>query len=160
MTGSSAHMPPPHSSKVPRTLPSVSTVSRATAARAAAIAATQRSSNHYFQRPDAPHLEYDPAATSMSGYRAQVDAGKRAGSWTGNVALTASSPGYEINDLGFQTSTDRIVLDPNVTYEHNKPGRLLRRWSVRAGPDNVWTYGWELVRRQSYLTMQAQLANY
>jgi hypothetical protein len=52
------------------------------------------------------------------------------------------------------------VLDPNLTYEHNKPGRLLRRWSVRAGPDNVWTYGWELVRRQSYLTMQAQLRNY
>ena len=96
----------------------------------------------------------------MSGYRAQVDGGKRAGRWTGNVALTASSPGYEINDLGFQTSTDRIVLDPNVTYEHNTPSRLLRRWSVRAGPDNVWTYGWELVRRQSYLTMQAQLANY
>jgi hypothetical protein len=127
---------------------------------AAAIAATQRSSNHYFQRPDAPHLEYDATATSMSGYRAQVDAGKRAGSWTGNVALTASSPGYEINDLGFQTSTDRIVLDPNVTYERNKPGRLLRRWSVRAGPDNVWTYGWELVRRQSYLTVQGQFANY
>ncbi|HKH94359.1 MAG TPA: DUF5916 domain-containing protein [Gemmatimonadaceae bacterium] len=126
----------------------------------AAIAATQRSSNHYFNRPDATHLRYDPDATSMAGYRAQVDAGKRAGSWTGNVALTASSPGYEINDLGFQTSTDRIVLDPNVTYEHNRPGRLLRRWSVRAGPDNVWNYGWELVRRQSYLTMQAQLANY
>ena len=127
---------------------------------AASIAATQRASNHYFQRPDAPHLEYDPDATSMSGYRAQLDAGKRAGSWTGNVALTASSPGYEINDLGFQTSTDRIVLDPNVTYEHTRPGPLLRRWSVRAGPDNVWTYGWELVRQQSYLTMQAQFANY
>jgi hypothetical protein len=127
---------------------------------AAAIAATQRSSNHYFQRPDAPHLRYDPAETSMRGYRAQVDAGKRAGSWTGNLALTASSPGYEINDLGFQTSTDRIVLDPNVTYEHTRPGRLLRRWSVRAGPDNVWTYGWELVRRQSYLTVQGQFLNY
>ena len=127
---------------------------------AAAIAATQRASNHYFQRPDAPHLNYDPAATSLGGYRAQVDAGKRAGNWTGNVALTASSPGYEINDLGFQTSTDRIVLDPNVTYEHTKPGKLLRKWSVRVGPDNVWTYGWELVRRQSYLTMQGQFTNY
>jgi hypothetical protein len=38
----------------------------------AAIAATQRSSNHYFQRPDAPHLRYDPNASSMNGYRAQV----------------------------------------------------------------------------------------
>jgi hypothetical protein len=52
------------------------------------------------------------------------------------------------------------VLDPNVTYERNRPGRLFRRWSVRAGPDNVWNYGWELVRRQSYLTMQGQFLNY
>src|SRR5215210_5434190 len=36
---------------------------------AAAIAATQRSSNHYFHRPDATHLRYDPNAISMAGYR-------------------------------------------------------------------------------------------
>ena len=127
---------------------------------ATAIAATQRSSNHFFQRPDARHLRYDPNATSLAGYRMQLDGGKRTGNWTGNVAMTASSPGYEINDLGFQTSTDRIVLDPNVTYEHTKPGRLFRRWSVRAGPDNVWNYDWDIVRRQSYVTAQSQFRNY
>jgi hypothetical protein len=127
---------------------------------AAAIAATQRSSNHFFQRPDARHLRYDPNATSLAGYRVQLDGGKRTGSWTGNVAMTASSPGYEINDLGFQTSTDRIVLDPNVTYEHTRPGRNFRRWSVRAGPDNVWNYDWDIVRRQTYVTAQSQLRNY
>jgi hypothetical protein len=74
--------------------------------------------------------------------------------------MTASSPGYEINDLGFQTSTDRIVLDPNVTYEQTRPGRVLRRWSIRAGPDNVWNYDWDIVRRQSYVTLQSQLRNY
>ena len=127
---------------------------------ASAIAATPRSSNHFFQRPDARHLRYDPNATSLAGYRVQVDGGKRTGNWTGNVAMTASSPGYEINDLGFQTSTDRIVLDPNVTYEHTKPGRILRRWSVRAGPDNVWNYDWDIVRRQTYVTAQSQFRNY
>jgi hypothetical protein len=127
---------------------------------ASAIAATQRSSNHFFQRPDAKHLRYDPNATSLAGYRLQLDGGKRTGNWTGNVALTASSPGYEINDLGFQTSTDRIVLDPNVTYEHTRPGRILRRWSVRAGPDNVWNYDWDIVRRQSYVTVQTQFRSY
>lgn len=35
----------------------------------AATAATQRSSAHFFQRPDADHLDYDPLARSMSGYR-------------------------------------------------------------------------------------------
>jgi hypothetical protein len=80
---------------------------------AAAIAGTQQASNHYFQRPDAPHLDYDPAATSLLGYRAQVDAGKRAGSWTGNVALTASSPGYEIKPLAIGIAAG-IVIDATI----------------------------------------------
>ena len=46
-----------------------------------AIAAAQRSSARYLQRPDSRGLDYDPSATSLAGYRAQVDAGKRAGSW-------------------------------------------------------------------------------
>ena len=100
------------------------------------------------------------SATSLAGYRFQVDGGKRAGSWLWNVALTASSPGYEINDLGFQTSTDRLVFDPNLTYERNRPGALLRSWSVRAGPDFVWNYDGNLVRQQSYLTLKSQLLNY
>ena len=126
----------------------------------ATIAATQRSSARYFQRPDSRRLKYDPTATSLAGYRAQVDAGKRAGSWLWNVALTAGSPGYEVNDLGFQTSTDRLVFDPNLTYEQNHPSGLFRSWSVRAGPDFVWNYDGDLVRQQSYLTLKSQLLNY
>ncbi len=126
----------------------------------AAIAATQRSSAHFFQRPDADHLEFDPTATSVSGYRAQVDAGKRAGTWIWNVALTATSPGYEINDLGFQLNADRILVDPNVTYEQNRPGQLFRRWSLRFGPDNDFNYGGDLIRSIAMWTFQSQLNNF
>jgi hypothetical protein len=126
----------------------------------AGIAATQRSSAHFFQRPDATHLNYDPEATSMFGYRAQIDAGKRAGTWIWNVAVTATSPGYEINDLGFQLNADRILLDPNVTYEQNRPGRLFRRWSLRFGPDNDFNYGGDLIRSISMWTFQSQLHNF
>jgi hypothetical protein len=125
-----------------------------------AIAATQRASSRYFQRPDSRHLRYDPTATALAGYRAQVDAGKRAGTWLWNVALSASSPGYEINDLGYQTLTNRVVLDPNLTYDETHPGSLFRRWSVRVGPDFVWNYDGNLTRQQSYLTIESQLLNY
>jgi hypothetical protein len=126
----------------------------------AAIAATQRSSAHFFQRPDATHLDYDGNATSMFGYRAQVDAGKRAGAVLWNVALIAISPGYEINDLGFQLNADRILVDPNLTYERNRPGRLFRRWSVRVGPDFDFNYGGNLIRNIYMSTFQGQLRNY
>jgi hypothetical protein len=126
----------------------------------AAIAATQRSSAHFFQRPDADHLDYDPTATSLFGYRAQIDAGKRAGSWTWNTAVIATSPGYEINDLGFLLNADRILLDPNVTYEQNRPGRLFRRWSLRFGPDNDFNFGGDLIRSIAMWTFQSQLQNF
>jgi hypothetical protein len=125
-----------------------------------AIRSTQRSSARYFQRPDAGHLEVDPDATSLSGYRAQVDFGKRSGTWLWNVAATASSPGLELNDMGFLTLTDRILLDPNLTYEQNRPGAVFRRWSVRSGPDFVWNYDGDLVRQETFLTFQSQLHNY
>jgi len=125
-----------------------------------AIGAAQRASARYFQRPDADHLEFDPEATSLSGYRVQVDAGKRAGTWIWNVALTATSPGYEINDIGFQLNSDRILVDPNITYEQNRPGRFFRRWSLRFGPDFDFNYGGNLIRAISMLTFQSQLHNY
>jgi hypothetical protein len=124
------------------------------------IAAAQRASARYFQRPDADHLDLDPAATSLSGYRAQVDLGKRAGTWIWNLALTATSPGYEINDMGFQLNADRIMVDPNITYEQNTPGRLFRRWSLRFGPDFDFNYGGNLIRYIPMLTFQSQLHNY
>lgn len=125
-----------------------------------AISAAQRASARYFQRPDADHLDFDADATSMSGYRVQVDAGKRAGTWIWNVALTATSPGYEINDIGFQLNSDRILVDPNITYEQNAPGALFRRWSLRFGPDFDFNYGGNLIRAISMLTFQSQLQNY
>lgn len=124
------------------------------------ITAAQRASAHYFQRPDAKHLAFDPDATSLSGYRAQIDAGKRAGTWIWNVALTATSPGYEINDMGFQLNADRIMVDPNITYEENQPGPLFRRWSLRFGPDFDFNYGGNLIRYIPMLTFNWQLLNY
>jgi hypothetical protein len=127
---------------------------------AAAISAAQRASARYFQRPDADHLDFDPDATSLSGYRVQLDAGKRAGTLIWNFALTATSPGYEINDIGFQLNSDRILVDPNASYEWTRPGPLFRRWSVRVGPDFDFNYGGNLIRAITMTNFQAQLLNY
>ncbi len=106
----------------------------------AVLIATQRASTRYYQRADAGHVSVDSMATSMSGFSGRIDVGKRAGTWRGNVALSTTSPGYEINDIGFQTSADRISLDGNMNYEQTRPGRIFRRWSLRVGPDLEWNY--------------------
>ena len=86
---------------------------------AAAITATQRRSNHYFQRPDADHLEVDPDASSLSGYSVNMQLAKQGGQhWRGSLGAAVVSPGYEVNDLGFAVRTDRAKGNPGPwTYQ-------------------------------------------
>jgi len=107
---------------------------------APAIALAQRSSARYFNRPDADHLDYDPSATSLAGLFGRVDLGKRAGQWRGGMTVTGITPGYEINDLGFQSSADRVDVSSNFGFDQTQPGRVLRRWSVRLLPSASWNF--------------------
>ena len=107
----------------------------------ASIVAVQTASNHFFQRPDATHLELDPDATSLFGYSMNAALAKQAGEhWRGTIAGALTSPGYEVNDLGFSYRTDRRDAELDVTYLQNRPGRVLRRWSVNASARSESNY--------------------
>lgn len=98
---------------------------------AEALGSVQRQSNHYFQRPDADHLGVDPTATSLSGYSTSLSLAKQAGEhWRGEVGVALTSPGYEVNDLGFAYRTDRRDAQAEIRYVENTPGTFLRRWSA------------------------------
>ena len=116
------------------------------AGRASAITDAQRSSARYYNRPDADHLELDPAATSLAGYNASLELRKQAGQhWRGNVGLTLTSPGYEVNDLGFQRDADRIAGAAQLRYQETRLGPVFRSWSTSVQMDRSWSYGRELV---------------
>src|SRR5207245_11483830 len=68
----------------------------------------QRSSNRYYQRPDARSFHYDPARTALAGVSADLYLNRVAGNWRWGVAGRTTSPGFEVNDLGFQNRVDRI----------------------------------------------------
>lgn len=96
-----------------------------------ALIATQTRSNHYFQRPDATHLEVDSTATSMDGYSVNLQMAKQSGKhWRGQVGGALTSPKYEVNDLGFSYRTDRRDFETDLTYVENTPGHVWRRWNV------------------------------
>ncbi|MDE0396022.1 MAG: DUF5916 domain-containing protein [Gammaproteobacteria bacterium] len=104
----------------------------------AALLRTQRSSARYFGRPDAEHVEVDPDATSMAGYYAMAGVEKQAGAFQVRVTTAAVSPGYEVNDIGFQARADRLILDTTLRYQETVPGRVFRSWEIRGGPDAIW----------------------
>jgi hypothetical protein len=97
----------------------------------AAITRTQRLSHHYFHRPDASHLDVDTTATSLTGYSVGASVARQAGHhWTGSLAAAVTAPSFEVNDIGFQTRTDRRDVQGVVTYSERQPGAVLRNWAA------------------------------
>jgi len=106
-----------------------------------AIIRLQRASNHYFHRPDALYVEMDSTATSMTGgeWRLQLD--KRGGEhWTGGAWVAQMTPGFEINDLGFSQSRERLDGGTSIAYREIQPGDLLRGYRLNFMTYHNWSH--------------------
>jgi hypothetical protein len=99
----------------------------------AAIAALQRSSFRYFQRPDADHLGVDDTRTSLGGYSVSLSAGKNAGTWRYYGWADRMSPGFDVTDLGFLFApVDRQGTGEGVSYHRVTPSGPFRSFEVWA----------------------------
>jgi hypothetical protein len=125
-----------------------------------ALIGTQRLSSRYFQRPDADYLEVDSSATSLTGYTAEASLAKQRGLWRFSTALSAISPGYEINDLGFGTNADRVQLRGSFGYDQTRPGSVFRSWNASVAPDFAWNYGGDRIGVSTRLSGRVQLMNF
>jgi hypothetical protein len=113
-----------------------------------AIEMTQRGPSRYFQRPDADHTDYDPTRTSLTGWAAKLDVQKVGGGfWQWGSLASAKSPGFEINDLGYQREADLLLHVLYASYNHYQPTEHLRRWHLGASEWNGWSFGGERLAR-------------
>jgi hypothetical protein len=111
-----------------------------------AMLRTQQQSSRYFQRPDAEHIGIDSTRTSLSGYALRVEVGRRAGlHWRGDASFSATSPGFEINDIGFQTGADRVTAGGSLVYVQSTPTQRFRSYRISAGPELNWNHGGDFV---------------
>lgn len=107
-----------------------------------AIARTQRSPVHYFQRPDLESDRFDPDRTSLHGTSAQISAAKNSGThWLGSITYQAVSPGFEVNDAGFHSLTAYRAYSSMVAYKEDSPGRVFRNYLL--GPFNGYATNWD-----------------
>ncbi|HJU74769.1 MAG TPA: DUF5916 domain-containing protein [Gemmatimonadaceae bacterium] len=128
---------------------------------AAAITRTQTLSNHYFQRPDAEHLDFDTTATSLSGYSMNVTLSKQGGEhWRGDIAGAFTSPGYETNDLGFSYRTDRRDFQTGLRYMQNRPGKRLRNWNLGGSFRSERNFDWEPILTVATMSLNARTLGY
>lgn len=104
-----------------------------------AIARIQRSSAHYFQRPDRTYWKYDPTRTSIHGSKSGIAVERTGGRhWLWSSDLQMETPGFEANDIGRLSSADGIMLNSTLRYRETVPGTRLRNYSIGVTQKNEW----------------------
>jgi hypothetical protein len=110
-----------------------------------ALQRVQNAPGRYFNRPDAEHLDYDPSLTALSGFASnfrigRVGGGKWRYGWIGDIR----SPGFEVNDLGFQRAGDRFITGVYVNHLQLEPVGPFRSLVFFADPVFIgWSFGGE-----------------
>ncbi|HTL38942.1 MAG TPA: DUF5916 domain-containing protein, partial [Kofleriaceae bacterium] len=107
-----------------------------------AIAATQLSNVHLFQRPDATDAHFDPTRRSLSGADLTLKLGKfgdtkhvRYG-----IGQHVRTPGLELNDVGFLQQADRSLGFVFAEYREDEPKHHLLNWNVNGDVFAISTF--------------------
>ena len=104
----------------------------------------QRAPQRYFQRPDAAHVQFDPARTTLTGVSHRLVLNRNSGNWFVNSQIWGASPGFESNDLGFHGTGDRGGAHAVFLWRGNQPNRVSRSRQFWVGKWWTWNYAREL----------------
>ncbi len=126
----------------------------------ARIADLQQSSLHYYQRPDAGYLHFDSTRTALAGFGARVALNKQKGDWRINTALGTISPGFDLNDLGFQWQSDVVNGHFVVSRRWSQPGKVFRSASLNTAAFRSWDYGGDVTWTGLWHSGNLQFLNY
>lgn len=98
-----------------------------------AIARTQLQQRHLFQRPDARAYHFDPTRTHLTGGGVRWKVGRMGDTkhWRYMFGGDVRSAGLELNDAGFQRSSDRAVPFLWAQYHDETPGDDVLNWQVQ-----------------------------
>ncbi|MGE3527252.1 MAG: DUF5916 domain-containing protein, partial [Gemmatimonadales bacterium] len=126
----------------------------------ARITSLQESYLHYFQRPDQDHVSLDTMATSLSGAGARVALNKQKGDWRVNTAVGFITPGFDINDAGFQWQSDVVNGHFVVSRRWATPGRLFRFVNINNAVFQSRSFGGDVTWTGLFHSGYFQLHNY
>jgi len=133
----------------------------------AAIAGTQRSSAHYFQRPDRSvtsdglfGVRHDPAATSLRGYGLYTRVGKDGGTLLWEAMANVRSPGFEVNDLAYLSRADFKWVNGNIGGSWTMPTGWYRSIFTLVGGATQYNYDGDRTWSQLQAYYGMELLNY
>ena len=107
----------------------------------AAMIQIQRSSNHYFQRPDATRSSVDSTATSITGAQWRIQLNRQNGEhWTGGGWIGETTSGLEVNDLGYSRSSENMEAGASLSYREIRPGSWYKSYNFLSWMAGSWSH--------------------
>jgi hypothetical protein len=125
-----------------------------------AITRIEKSSAHYFQRPDATQVSLDPDARSLAGWQASFDFNKNTGTLRPNASLWAVSPGFECNDAGFLSRADAAGSHLALMWSKPTPDAFSRSRVLIVSKWWAWNFARELQGDGLWLGAYVTFRNY
>lgn len=120
----------------------------------------QRSSAHYFQRPDASYVNVDSSATSLTGFAGRMVLNKERGNWVLHSAFGAIDPNFETNDLGYMSRGDVINGHIDGGYRWTRPTSWTRYASLRTAVAGNTDFGGNVTNFMFRISGRADFQNY
>lgn len=108
-----------------------------------AILAKKMNATHYYHRVSgADYLNLDPHKTNLQGTGGFVKFGKRGNAqWNFSQTLSWSSPGFDLNDVGYLRESDFKYNETEVVLRKTDPWGPFRFAGINLTQKNVWNYG-------------------
>ncbi len=128
---------------------------------ASAISETQRRSSRYYQRPDVDHVAFDPTLEMLNGWNVNMSVSKMGGGyWKGGGGLFARSPGFETNDLGYQTLADMMGAWGFIGYFRNEQLGPFREVQVNGSMSESFDFGRNRTGLSRVISANARFNNF
>ncbi|HSU17008.1 DUF5916 domain-containing protein [Longimicrobium sp.] len=125
-----------------------------------AIVALQESPARYYQRPDASYLRVDSAATSLAGWAGSWALQRVKGRWQGGLLGIVRTPGFEVNDLGYQRDADEVVNAAYFQFRQFNPVGPFRNFNVNFNAFDGRDFGGDLTQRGANVNGSWSLKSY
>ena len=108
-----------------------------------AIVVRQTSPVHYYQRASASgYLGVDPDRRSLNGTGGYVKVGRKGNAkWAFSETFSWSSPGFDLNDMGYMKEADNRTNETEVVYRQTDIWKLFRYNAFTFTQKNQWNYG-------------------
>jgi hypothetical protein len=125
------------------------------------ILETQKSSPHFYQRPDANHLSVDSTRTYLDGFGGALQFGKAGNSkWVYTLWLTWRSPGLNLNEIGYLNRNDEIQEVFWIGFRQREPFSIFRSLNLNVNQWYASTFGLETRYYGANLNGYMEFMNY